>query len=62
MGEISKGTLGAGSVAFGEYVKNMKHARLLVDGTVSWIEVCFCAKSLNEEMPYWGKYLPPTGA
>jgi hypothetical protein len=54
--EITNGTLGTGSVAFGEYVKNMRHARVLDDGTICWIEVCFCSTPLNEEKPYWEKY------
>jgi hypothetical protein len=54
--EIADGTLGTGSVAFGEYVKNMKQARVLDDGTVCWVEVCFCHSPLDEERPYWEKY------
>jgi hypothetical protein len=54
--EIRSGTLGAGSVAFGEYIKNMNEARMLEDGTVCWIEICFCASPLNEEKPYWEEY------
>lgn len=53
---IADGTLGAGSVAFGEYVKNMQQARVLDDGTVCWLEMCFCRSPLDEEMPYWEKY------
>lgn len=53
---IHKETLGNGSVAFGEYVKNMRQARELKDGTVCWIEVCFCEEPLNEELPYWAEY------
>lgn len=49
-------TLGTGSVAFGEYVKNMHQARELDNGTVCWVEVCFCQQPLNEEMPYWEEY------
>jgi len=56
MQAISNGSLGTGSVAFGEYVKNMKQARLLDDGTVCWIEVCFCPAPLNDERPYWEAY------
>ncbi len=56
MQEIRSGTLGTGSVAFGEYVRNMKQARVLDDGTVCWIEICFCPVPLNEEKPYWEKY------
>lgn len=54
--EVRKGTLGTGSVAFGEYVRNMKQARVLDDGRVCWVEVCFCATPLNEERRYWEKY------
>lgn len=54
--EIRRGTLGTGSVAFGEYIKNMNHARMLDDGTVCWIEIRFCSIPLNEERPYWEKY------
>ncbi len=53
---IADETLGQGSVAFGEYVKNMKQARVLEDGTLCWVEICFCATPLNEEMPYWAEY------
>ncbi len=53
---ISAETLGSGSVAFGEYVKNMRHARRTEDGTVCWVEVCFCAVPLQEERPYWERY------
>jgi hypothetical protein len=54
--EMKNESLGSGSVALGEYVKNMKHARVLDDGTVCWIEICFCPTPLNEEIPYWEKY------
>ncbi len=54
--EIADETLGHGSVAFGEYVKNMKQARVLDDGTVCWIEICFCPTPLNEEKAYWEKF------
>jgi hypothetical protein len=54
--EIKEGTLGTGSVAFGEYVKNMEQARVLDDGTVCWIEICFCPTPLKEEKQYWEKY------
>ncbi len=53
---IHNKSLGSGSVAFGEYVKNMHQARELDDGTVSWVEVCFCREPLNEELPYWQEY------
>ncbi len=53
---IHDNTLGKQSVAYGEYLKNMQHARVLDDGTVCWIEICFCAVPLNEERPYWEEY------
>lgn len=53
---IDSGTLGAGSVAFGEYLRNMTAARLCDDGTARWVEVCFCAEPLEEERPYWEQY------
>ena len=53
---ITRRTLGRGSVAGGEYLRNMAAARLLEDGTVRWVEVCYCATPLEEERPYWEEY------
>jgi len=53
---IENGTLGSGSVAGGEYLRNMQDARLRDDGSVRWVEVCFCAEPLQEERPYWEDY------
>ena len=53
---IDNGTLGLGSVAGGEYLRDMAHARQLADGTVCWVEVCYCATPLEEERPYWETY------
>jgi len=53
---IDAGTLGAGSVAFGEYLRNMTNARLCADGTTRWVEVCFCAEPLDEERAYWEQF------
>ena len=53
---IESGTLGRGSVAGGEYLRNMSDARLCDDGTARWVEVCFCAEPLEEERPYWEQY------
>jgi hypothetical protein len=53
---IEDGTLGAGSVAGGEYLRNMADARLYDDGTARWVEVCFCATPLAEEAPFWEEY------
>ena len=53
---IETGTLGEGSVAEGEYLRNMADARLCGDGRVKWVEVCFCDVPLAEERPYWEAY------
>jgi hypothetical protein len=53
---IESGQLGAGSVAGDEYLRNMSDARLRDDGTVRWVEVCFCDVPLDEERPYWEEY------
>jgi hypothetical protein len=53
---IEDGTLGRGSVAGGEYLHDMAHARELVDGRVKWVETCFCPTPLEEERPYWEEY------
>jgi hypothetical protein len=53
---IERGTLGQGSVAEGEYLRNMKDARVCVDETVRWVEVCYCPTPLQEERPYWEEY------
>ena len=50
---IANGTLGAGSVAGDEYLRNMDKARQLDDGRVQWVEVCYCATPLAEEREYW---------
>jgi hypothetical protein len=53
---IENGSLGAGSVAGNEYLRNMTDARLRQDGSLKWVEVCFCATPLEEERPYWEAY------
>jgi hypothetical protein len=53
---IEDGTLGSGSVAGDEYVRNMLDARLFDDGKAKWVEVCFCDIPLAEERPYWEEY------
>lgn len=53
---IENKTLGLGSVAGGEYLRDMAHARQLDDGMVCWVEVCYCAIPLEEETPYWEEY------
>jgi hypothetical protein len=56
MRSIDEGTLGQGSVAGDEYLKDMEQARVGAAGVVSWVEVCFCPTPLAEERPYWEEY------
>ena len=53
---IEEGTLGQGSVAEGEYLRNMGDARQCADGSTRWVEVCYCPTPLEEERPYWELY------
>jgi hypothetical protein len=53
---IENGTLGEGSVAEGEYLRNMGCARLCEDNTARWVEVCYCPTPLLEERPYWEQF------
>jgi hypothetical protein len=53
---IEDGSLGEGSVAGDEYLRDMTHARELADGRVKWVETCFCATPLSEERPYWEEF------
>ena len=53
---IESNTLGAGSIAGGEYLRNMSEARLCDDGTTRWVEVCYCPTPLEEERPYWEEF------
>jgi hypothetical protein len=53
---IENKTLGLGSVAGGEYLRDMAHARQLEDAIVCWVEVCYCPIPLEEERPYWEEY------
>jgi hypothetical protein len=53
---IKDGSLGAGSVAGGEYAHNMREARLKETGEVQWVETCFCSAPLEEERPYWEEF------
>jgi hypothetical protein len=53
---IDDRTLGQGSVAGGEYLRNMSSARARADGRVRWVEVCFCPSPLLEEREYWEEY------
>jgi len=53
---IASETLGEGSVAGDEYLRDMAHARSIDDGRVKWVETCFCLTPLAEERPYWEEY------
>jgi len=57
---IEDETLGHGSVAEGEYLRNMNDARFCPDQTARWVEVCYCPTPLQEERPYWEKYFDLT--
>jgi hypothetical protein len=57
---IADETLGQGSVAEGEYLRNMQDARLFPDGTARWVEVCYCPSPLQEERPYWEEHFDLT--
>jgi hypothetical protein len=57
---IEQETLGHGSVAEGEYLRNMQEARLFEDDTARWVEVCYCPTPLQEEQPYWEQYFELT--
>ena len=57
---IEQERLGHGSVAEGEYLRNMQEARLCADKSVRWVEVCYCPTPLLEERPYWEQYFDLT--
>jgi hypothetical protein len=53
---IERGTLGQGSVAEGEYMRNMGEARLFPGEEARWVEICYCSTPLQEERPYWEQF------
>ena len=53
---IEDETLGRGSVAGDEYLRNMSEARQLGNGCVQWVEICYCPTPLLEERHYWEEY------
>jgi hypothetical protein len=57
---IEDGTLGHGSVAGGEYLRNMQEARLCEDETTRWVEICYCPTPLQEEREYLEQYFELT--
>ena len=56
MEAINNENLGRGSVAEGEYIRNMHNARQLKDGSLCWVEICYCPEPLQEERSYWEGY------
>ena len=60
LGVVDAQMPGRGSVAEGEYLRNMEEARLAADGTARWVEVCYCPTPLQEERPYWEEYFELT--
>jgi hypothetical protein len=53
---IADESLGHGSIAGDEYLRNMHDARQCDDGTTRWVEVCYCPTPLQEERPYWEQF------
>lgn len=53
---IDAETLGQGSIAGGEYLRNMENARTDQTGRVKWVEVCYCPTPLAEEREYWEEF------
>jgi hypothetical protein len=53
---IEDRSLGRGSVAGSEYLRNMDQARRLEGEEVRWVEVCYCPTPLQEERPYWEEF------
>lgn len=53
---IDEGTLGEGSIAGDEYLRNMENARTDESGRIKWVEVCYCPTPLAEEREYWEEY------
>jgi hypothetical protein len=53
---IEDRSLGRGSVAGSEYLRNMNQARQLEGEQVRWVEVCYCPTPLQEERPYWEEF------
>lgn len=53
---IDAETLGEGSIAGDEYLRNMSNARTDDSGRVKWVEVCYCPTPLAEEREYWEEF------
>jgi hypothetical protein len=57
---IEDRSLGHGSIAGSEYLRNMRDARVCADETARWVEVCYCPTPLLEERPYWEEFFELT--
>jgi hypothetical protein len=53
---IDDESLGQGSIAGDEYLRNMANARTDESGRVKWVEVCYCPTPLAEEREYWEEF------
>ncbi|MCA9426998.1 MAG: hypothetical protein H6751_17730 [Candidatus Omnitrophica bacterium] len=53
---LEDGVIGQGSVAEGEYERALSKARILDDGQIKWVEICYCSEPLEEELPYWEEF------
>jgi hypothetical protein len=53
---IEERSLGRGSVAEGEYLRNMEAARIGSGGSARWVEICYCPTPLQEERSFWEEY------
>ena len=53
---IDNESLGEGSIAGDEYLRNMENARTDESGRVKWVEVCYCPTPLAEEREYWEEF------
>ncbi len=53
---VQEQTIGSGSVAEGEYLRCLRQARRMEDGSARWVEVCYCPTPLEEEIPYWEEF------
>jgi len=57
---IEDRSLGEGSIAGSEYLRNMRDARVCPAETARWVEVCYCPTPLLEERPYWEEFFELT--
>jgi hypothetical protein len=53
---IADGPLGQGSIAGDEYIYDLQQARVGANDIAHWVESCFCATPLQEELPYGEKH------